>query len=593
MSAPSVFAVLCLGQLGGGVVKGITGFGNAIINLLVWVSFAWMGVNGGTLSQAVLCDSLGCVVVGLPLLVATKAHRSADWRLVLTLAVFTTAGAPAGAALLLWLDQRYVELTCGCLLLLVIVLHCKLHTRTAQALRNWRARRRAARYGSLKEAPGADGYDGAADYCPPVLSPHPCALGTSGAADPDASLHSLAVDCLPSPYPSRNASLQDPSVLGFPQFLEAAGRPPLVNGPLTSRSSSGSRPSASPKTGAATGSIIRWPSAGLRLPVPVSGAYAAACGTACRDLSRQSSRGLGGTAPAMPGPEPKSKRPCGDDGKPAPGLAALSTPFSLVAAAGHSCFSADAASPSRSPCVPTTETSLRTKARDAGDGALDEVPLIGPGFPVSTAAVSKAAPSANAASPSTASTTEISSPISTACSPAKEKQYWVRQGDVESQASSQRSVTTAAAYGSSPATGGKGGLHGWLQRQDWGEMRRIVMYGSGAGLAGGVMGGMTGIGGPPIMFMFDRLQVPKETVRGTNAVLNILQVRLITYLVMGVFKIEDLSLYAATSVCALVGLGIGIALNGRINQAGFSRLLVALMATCCGLLFASAFGLRR
>lgn len=37
--------------------------------------------------------------------------------------------------------------------------------------------------------------------------------------------------------------------------------------------------------------------------------------------------------------------------------------------------------------------------------------------------------------------------------------------------------------------------------------------------------GMTGIGGPPIMYMYEKLQVAKEVVRGTNAVNNVLQVR--------------------------------------------------------------------
>ncbi len=68
--------------------KGITGFGNAIINLLVWVAFTAAGVDAGPLQMAVLADSLGCVVCSIPLLVMTSAHSTADCRLVLTILIF-------------------------------------------------------------------------------------------------------------------------------------------------------------------------------------------------------------------------------------------------------------------------------------------------------------------------------------------------------------------------------------------------------------------------------------------------------------------------------------------------------------------------
>jgi hypothetical protein len=38
-----------------------------------------------------------------------------------------------------------------------------------------------------------------------------------------------------------------------------------------------------------------------------------------------------------------------------------------------------------------------------------------------------------------------------------------------------------------------------------------------------------GMNGPPIMFMYWRLNTPKATVRGNNAFLNLLQMRLVPY----------------------------------------------------------------
>jgi uncharacterized membrane protein YfcA len=41
-------------------------------------------------------------------------------------------------------------------------------------------------------------------------------------------------------------------------------------------------------------------------------------------------------------------------------------------------------------------------------------------------------------------------------------------------------------------------------------MLRITGIASLAGTAGGVMAGMTGMGGPPLMFMYENLQVGDE-----------------------------------------------------------------------------------
>ncbi|GIL44486.1 hypothetical protein Vafri_1936 [Volvox africanus] len=104
--------------------------------------------------------------------------------------------------------------------------------------------------------------------------------------------------------------------------------------------------------------------------------------------------------------------------------------------------------------------------------------------------------------------------------------------------------------------------------------------------------GMTGIGGPPLMFMYEKLKVAKDVVRGTNAVNNILQVRLVSYAIMGVFKREDLMIFAVTSVMGLAAVFLGNSLAGRLDQRGFSRVLNVLMVICCLLLFASAAGLK-
>lgn len=119
---------------------------------------------------------------------------------------------------------------------------------------------------------------------------------------------------------------------------------------------------------------------------------------------------------------------------------------------------------------------------------------------------------------------------------------------------------------------------------------RLFGFGALAGFIAGVMGSLTGMGGPPVMLLYELLKVPKEIVRGTNAMLNVLQFRILVYAGMGMFKWSDAGLYGATSAGSLVGLAIGNALAARIDQQAFSRMMVALMLVCCVLMFASAAG---
>ena len=97
--------------------------------------------------------------------------------------------------------------------------------------------------------------------------------------------------------------------------------------------------------------------------------------------------------------------------------------------------------------------------------------------------------------------------------------------------------------------------------------------------------------GPPVMLMFERLRVPKDVVRGTNAVCNAVNIRMFVYLGMGMFSGADLVLYIAVSVGAIVGMLLGCLVAARTNQTMFSRMLTALMVLCCALMFASAAGI--
>lgn len=120
---------------------------------------------------------------------------------------------------------------------------------------------------------------------------------------------------------------------------------------------------------------------------------------------------------------------------------------------------------------------------------------------------------------------------------------------------------------------------------------KLLCFGALAGFCAGVMGALTGMGGPPLLLLFEVLKIHKDEVRGIGAILNVLQVRIIVYATMGLFRGEEAWLYTIASVGSLLGLLVGIVLEKRVNQHVFSRILILLMLTCCLLMFASAAGL--
>lgn len=73
-------------------------------------------------------------------------------------------------------------------------------------------------------------------------------------------------------------------------------------------------------------------------------------------------------------------------------------------------------------------------------------------------------------------------------------------------------------------------------------------------------------------------------------VANLFQLRIIAYAALGAFKRSELLLYASSVAVGMVGMVLGDRLARHIDQAMFRRFVLALMAACCALLFASAAG---
>ncbi|KAF8071119.1 hypothetical protein HT031_001201 [Scenedesmus sp. PABB004] len=426
----SAIAALALGNGAGACIRGITGFGSAIVVLFVWVACTTAGVDAGSLQQAVVSECVCSVVLALPMLWATRACTTCDWRLVSPLLVFGALGAPAGAALLTRLDPRRTELAMACVLLLVIALQARVAQRVraaagsvgAGAAAALRGRQPSGSLGGGARAAlelargGGGGRDGG---------------GGSGAAVAPASAPAAAASAWPPPSSCEGLSLRVDSTTAACEGLS------LQVGSTTA---------------ACEGSSLR------------VGSTTAACeGLPLR---------VGSAAAACEGADPRH---------PAEGEVAALLP-------------------------------------DTGRGGGD------------------------------------------ACTGGWRRRVRAR---------------LAAA---------------WAPERR-GELLRTLGAAAVAGTTSGLMGGMTGMAGPPLMLLFERLQVPKDVVRGSSSVLNVLQTRVVAYALMGAFVRDDIPLYAAAAAAALAGVAAGNALAAAMSQAAFSRLLAALMVLCCLLLFASAAGL--
>lgn len=463
MAVSSVVIVLAVGNTLGAFIKGITGFGSAIINLCVWIGATCAGINAGTLQQAVLTECIASEVVAIPLLLLTRAHATCDWALMLSLSIFGAVGAPVGAAMLTHLPPRQVEFAVGCLMLVVILLNCR------QKITNAPQQPQTL---TCTHAPGADP-----------------ALPRNAAEQVDSQTAGHWALVLPSSQ--TQVAMHDVE-------LALVAACPAVGVAAAQLSSPASAYSPTP--------LVVQDAAGAL--VPQGRTVHRTCSSSSSSSRCSSTGSLTSDAQCV----------CVIDG-PEELWGASHTDQEQDALLSH----ADTGKHAASDPATMKATSLSANCREPGQSA--------------------------------------------SCSTC-----------------SQGTCITQLCM-----------LSGWwssvTQPDSLAALRRILLMGSLAGSASGVMAGLTGMGGPPVMLMFEKLQVPKDTVRGTNAVCNVFQMRIFAYIVMGVFTRSDINLYIIVSAGAIVGMLLGCLAASHTNQAMFSRMLTTLMVLCCLLMFASAAGI--
>eukprot|EP01023_Acetabularia_acetabulum_P008747 TRINITY_DN13825_c0_g1_i6.p1 TRINITY_DN13825_c0_g1~~TRINITY_DN13825_c0_g1_i6.p1 ORF type:complete len:564 (-),score=37.39 TRINITY_DN13825_c0_g1_i6:590-2281(-) len=99
-----------------------------------------------------------------------------------------------------------------------------------------------------------------------------------------------------------------------------------------------------------------------------------------------------------------------------------------------------------------------------------------------------------------------------------------------------------------------------------------------AALCSGIMGGMVGIPGPPLMYAFQFLNLPKNVSRSNASVANSFNFRALFYLLFGSIQFEYWYLYICMVCCATLGLITGSILQKYLSTKAYHHVLLALVA---------------
>lgn len=93
-----------------------------------------------------------------------------------------------------------------------------------------------------------------------------------------------------------------------------------------------------------------------------------------------------------------------------------------------------------------------------------------------------------------------------------------------------------------------------------------------------------------MMIMYAYLKTSKDVVRGTNAILCMVQVQLIGYYLLGMLHWADRWVYVTSATSGAVGLLVGNAMQRMMHQDHFNVVMTLLMLLCCVLMALSAAG---
>eukprot|EP01023_Acetabularia_acetabulum_P048246 TRINITY_DN5095_c0_g1_i2.p1 TRINITY_DN5095_c0_g1~~TRINITY_DN5095_c0_g1_i2.p1 ORF type:complete len:391 (+),score=27.82 TRINITY_DN5095_c0_g1_i2:128-1300(+) len=111
-----------------------------------------------------------------------------------------------------------------------------------------------------------------------------------------------------------------------------------------------------------------------------------------------------------------------------------------------------------------------------------------------------------------------------------------------------------------------------------------------SGIVSGVMGAMVGIPGPPLMYAFQFLQIPKNAARANASIANVLNFRAIFYFIFGSLQFEHWQVYMIVTFCAICGLITGNILSQSLTTQSYHHLLMLLVSLAGSMLILRGIG---
>eukprot|EP01023_Acetabularia_acetabulum_P039932 TRINITY_DN3857_c0_g1_i11.p1 TRINITY_DN3857_c0_g1~~TRINITY_DN3857_c0_g1_i11.p1 ORF type:complete len:431 (+),score=47.71 TRINITY_DN3857_c0_g1_i11:119-1411(+) len=115
-----MFAVIVLFGFLGACVKGMTGFGQAIVVLTLWSLLNAYGVDVGSLKQVLMCDSFSSLPTAIPFMVLTNVCENGKIGLTLPIAIVMNIMSPIGAWFVANLEVQ-ILLVCLAVTLVAVV----------------------------------------------------------------------------------------------------------------------------------------------------------------------------------------------------------------------------------------------------------------------------------------------------------------------------------------------------------------------------------------------------------------------------------------------------------------------------------------
>eukprot|EP01025_Chloroclados_australasicus_P050482 TRINITY_DN5809_c0_g1_i3.p1 TRINITY_DN5809_c0_g1~~TRINITY_DN5809_c0_g1_i3.p1 ORF type:complete len:492 (-),score=25.09 TRINITY_DN5809_c0_g1_i3:2542-3828(-) len=102
----------------------------------------------------------------------------------------------------------------------------------------------------------------------------------------------------------------------------------------------------------------------------------------------------------------------------------------------------------------------------------------------------------------------------------------------------------------------------------------VLIVGS---MSAGIMGGLVGLEGPALMYMFQFLNIPKDVARANVAAPALFRLSILIYIMFGDFYPQYGVVYTVDAITGLMGLAIGSFLSKYINTQQYYHQLMVLM----------------